>query len=137
MIQIDRSSYHWLNLKATVFCAFILLDRSVHPDIRTSPEAQAAARETLRIIQRLRDAGMLHNPHSMFSPFPVFVAGIEVDDPVYQEWTLKLLDSFQGWGMHTRRVGYLLRQVIRAQEEKSRRVSIEAVARDNTITVFL
>lgn len=96
-----------------------------------------AARETLRIILQLRDANMLHNPHSMFCTFPIFVAGIEVDDPIYQDWTLQLLNGFGDWGSHTQRARNVVQQVMKRQEEKSCRVSVEGIIYESGMVIFL
>jgi len=70
---------------------------------------------------------MLHNPHSMLSPFPIFVAGIEIWDEVYQDWTLLILSEIQDWGPNIKKVTELLRHVIRRQEEENRRVKVRHI----------
>lgn len=63
----------------------------------------------------------------MLSPFPIFVAGIEIWDEVYQDWTLLILSEIQDWGPNIKKVTELLRHVIRRQEEENRRVKVRHI----------
>ena len=67
-------------------------------------------------------------PHSLVWPMPVFVAGIELTDPVYQDWVLAYLADVASWGgTSTRRARELLRRVIQQQDSSGRRVDVRHV----------
>ncbi|EPE10847.1 c6 zinc finger domain containing protein [Ophiostoma piceae UAMH 11346] len=67
-------------------------------------------------------------PHSLVWPMPVFVAGIELTDPVYQDWVLAYLADVASWGgTSTRRARELLRRVIQQQDASGRRVNVRDV----------
>lgn len=123
-INVNRSSYHWLNLMGIYYCAVILFNRILNPQVRTDPESQECARNILQIVLKLRDANMLHNPHSMMSSFPIFVAGIEIQDEIYKDWTLSILSEFQSWGTNIPKVKDLLRRIMKRQEVTKCRVNV-------------
>jgi hypothetical protein len=106
------------------YCAVILLNRTLNPEVRTDPESQECARNILQIVFKLREASILHNPHSMMSSFPIFVAGIEIQDDIYKDWTLSILSEFQGWGTNISKVEDLLRRIMKRQEATKCRVNV-------------
>jgi hypothetical protein len=54
----------------------------------------------------------------------MFVAGIEILDPIYQQWTLTILREFQNWGKNVQKVIQLLESVILLQEQGNSRVNV-------------
>ena len=106
------------------YCAVILFNRILNPQVRTDPESQECARNILQIVLKLRDANMLHNPDSMMSSFPIFVAGIEIQDEIYKDWTLSILSEFQSWGTNIPKVKDLLRRIMKRQEVTKCRVNV-------------
>jgi hypothetical protein len=58
------------------------------------------------------------------SSFPIFVAGIEIQDDIYKDWTLSILSEFQGWGTNISKVEDLLRRIMKRQEATKRRVNV-------------
>lgn len=131
--HVARTEFHRRVTTAMGHAATILLNRVERPDIRTDEEAQAAARDIVQIARELRQAGCTAPggaygcPRSLVWPMPVFVAGIEVTDPVYQDWVLVYLDDVAGWGTSIRRARELLRRVIERQEEEGRRVKVQDI----------
>lgn len=134
---MNRSSYHWLNLKATQRSALILLNRKVSPEIRNDDDSQKAAADILQIIILLKKANMMHNPHLIYSPFFIFVAGIEVCDPVYQECTLAILRDLKGWGGNVCKVIQLLQYVTARQEQLDRRIEIGAMMEECGLSMVI
>ncbi|KAL6823357.1 hypothetical protein V8C40DRAFT_266885 [Trichoderma camerunense] len=122
-IEINKLSYHWLNLKPTHNSALILLNRIVSPEIRTGEELQKAASEILQITLQLEHANMMHNPYVITSQFFMFVAGIEMLDPIYQQWTLTILKELQNWGENMHHVIKLLESIFLLQEQREVRIN--------------
>lgn len=142
--HVARTAFHRRVSTAMCLAATILLNRVDVPDVRTDDEAQAAARQIVQIARELREgetsdrtstpdtpgsaSGASHShPRSLVWPMPVFVAGIEVTDPVYQDWVLAYLVDVSGWGTSTRRARELLRRVLQRQAEEGRRVRVKDV----------
>ncbi|KAL1901004.1 hypothetical protein Sste5346_002068 [Sporothrix stenoceras] len=71
--------------------------------------------------------GTASHPRSLVWPMPVFVAGIEVTDPVYQDWVLAYLADVSGWGTSTKRARELLRRIIERQAQEGKRVRVKDV----------
>ncbi|KAJ3533629.1 hypothetical protein NM208_g7898 [Fusarium decemcellulare] len=136
-VIVSRTSYHWLNLRTVYGCGVILLNRTLHPEVRTDAEAQHEARQILRTILKLKTAKMLHNPHSMFSTLPLFVAGIEVDDDLYKDWTLRIFEDFNDWGLHVQRACRLLRGVMKEQDRSGRRLRMNEMLDSPDSSIFL
>ncbi len=80
---------------------------------------------------------MLHSPHSMLSPFTIFVAGIEISDEVYQDWILLILSEMEDWGANVKKVGELLRHVIRRQETEKRRVKVRDIMKEYDLKIIV
>ncbi|CAK7214113.1 hypothetical protein SCUCBS95973_002028 [Sporothrix curviconia] len=119
-----RNKLQGLGATAKCLAATIMLNRIVQPDVRTDAESQHTAHEIIRIARRLHASHYLCSPRNLIWPMPVFVAGIEVVDPVYQDWVLNYLSEVAGlWGTSTRKTGELLRRVIEQQEAQNRRAA--------------
>ncbi|CAI6018349.1 unnamed protein product [Clonostachys chloroleuca] len=127
-ISITRTSYHWLNLKATTQCGLILLSRMRNPSCRTDDEAQSAAYKILKITIQLRKANKLHNPHSVFSVLPIFLAGIETFDEVHQDWIMRFLEDSRGWGLHVQRAAQVLQRAVERQKQTGCRLGFKEIA---------
>ncbi|CAG9989210.1 unnamed protein product [Clonostachys byssicola] len=127
-ISITRTSYHWLNLKATTQCGLILLSRMRNPSCRTDDEAQSAAYKILKITIQLRKANKLHNPHSVFSVLPIFLAGIETVDEVHQDWIMRFLEDARGWGLHVQRAAQVLQRAVEKQKQTGCRLGFKDIA---------
>ncbi|CAK7232586.1 hypothetical protein SEUCBS140593_008311 [Sporothrix eucalyptigena] len=128
--HVARTAFHRRVTDAMGHAATILLNRVDNPLVRTDDEAQSAARTIIQIARELRQGGCTASgdaygsPRSLVWPMPVFVAGIEVTDPVYQDWVLAYLEDVAGWGTSTRRARELLRRVIEKQDAEGRRVAV-------------
>lgn len=119
-----RSEFHRLVTTAMCLAATILLHRIVAPDVRTDDEAQAAAREIIQIARTLHASGFVCSPRSLVWPLPVFVAGIEVTDWVYQDWVLHYLVDVASWGASAHKTRELLQRIIARQEAEDCRVKV-------------
>jgi len=109
----------------------------VEPDIRTDPEAQAAAHELIHICYRLRKAKYLQTPRSLIWPLPIFIAAIEITDEIYQDWSLNYFEELEHWGTNTRKTRELLERVIERQRREGRRVKVRDVMEDSDIAVII
>uniref|UniRef100_A0A0B7KLN4 Transcription factor domain-containing protein n=1 Tax=Bionectria ochroleuca TaxID=29856 RepID=A0A0B7KLN4_BIOOC len=127
-ISITRTSYHWLNLKATTQCGLILLSRMRNKSYRTDDEAQSAAHKILKITIQLGKANKLHNPHSVFSVLPTFLAGIETVDEVHQDWIMRFLEDARGWGLHVQRAAKVLHRAVERQKQTGCRLGFKDIA---------
>ncbi|KAL7790510.1 hypothetical protein V8C43DRAFT_306307 [Trichoderma afarasin] len=92
--------------------------KNISPEIRTGEELQKAASEVLQITLQLEHANMMHNPYVITSQFFMFVAGIEILDPIYQQWTLTILKELQNWGENMHYVIKLLESIFLLQEQR-------------------
>ncbi|KAJ9137555.1 hypothetical protein NKR23_g9071 [Pleurostoma richardsiae] len=128
--SVNRTTFHALTVVSLRLSATILLNRITKPDVRTDPEAQAAARELVLIAQRLRRAKCLERPRRLIWPLPLFVAGIEVVDKIYQEWLLSYITELEHWDGSMRKVRNLLERIIGRQEEKGRRIHVKEMLDD-------
>ncbi|ERT01691.1 hypothetical protein HMPREF1624_02944 [Sporothrix schenckii ATCC 58251] len=148
--HVARTTFHRRVSTAMCLAATILLNRVDAPDVRTDDEAQAAARQIVQIARELQHEtpdrasreerctepgspdvlrqSPSDHPRSLIWPMPVFVAGIEVTDPVYQDWVLAYLADMAGWGTSTRRARELLRRVLARQADEGKRVRVKDVA---------
>ncbi|KAJ6440132.1 fungal specific transcription factor domain-containing protein [Purpureocillium lavendulum] len=120
---LTRVRSHFLRCTCLHLSATILLNRIVAPDVRTDPESQDAAREIIQITQQLKKAGDLQFPRSIAWPLPMFLAGIEVQDEIYQEWVLNFMHKLEGWGGSVRKATTLLKTIIDKQAEECVRVN--------------
>ena len=60
-------------------------------------------------------------------PLPVFIAGIEVTDEIYQDWVLDYMRELAVLGYSTLKARELLRRVIEAQAEAEKRVKVREI----------
>lgn len=114
---------------ALVHCAVILLDRLIHPNIKSSERSQEAAREIIKIAVKLSTIRDSQYPRSQLWPFPLLIAGIETTDPIYQAWVLDTFREYntKGWGLHITKAVRLLEECFRKQGEGDVRVDIGEV----------
>ena len=101
-----------------------MLNRILNPDIRTNPESQEAASEIIRIAFRLRKAKYLDTPRSLIWPLPLFIAGIETTDEIYQDWILSYMTELKHWGNNVVKAIDLLEGIIAKQNADERRVRV-------------
>ncbi|KAE9375889.1 hypothetical protein N431DRAFT_370819 [Stipitochalara longipes BDJ] len=127
---LDRTTFHALTVTALHLSATIMLNRIILPNIRTDPESQACAHELIHISHRLRRAKYLQTPRSLIWPLPIFIAAIEIEDVVYQDWCVGYMVELEGWGMNVRRTRELLERVLERQERGGRRVRVRDVMED-------
>ena len=102
-----------------------MLNRLINPHVRTDPVAQAAARELVRLCRVFRKSKSLESPRSVIWPLPLFIAGIEIDDEVYQDWILDYMKDLNQWGLHVVKSRELLEQIIQWQDGSGRRASMK------------
>jgi hypothetical protein len=107
-----------------------MLNRIISPAIRTDPESQTAAHELIHISRRLRRAKYLQTPRSLIWPLPVFIAAIEIEDVIYQDWCMGYMVELEHWGMHVKKTRELLERVLMRQERERRRVRVRGVMKD-------
>lgn len=118
-----RVQSHFLRCTCLHLSATILLNRINNPDVRTDSESQEAAREIIQITQQLKKAGDLRFPRSIAWPLPLFLAGIEVEDEVYQDWVLAFMEGLSEWGGSVMKATALLRQIVDKQAVEGVRIS--------------
>lgn len=99
-----------------------------NPSCRTDDEAQSAAYKILKITIQLRKANKLHNPHSVFSVLPIFLAGIETFDEVHQDWIMRFLEDSRGWGLHVQRAAQVLQRAVERQKQTGCRLGFKEIA---------
>jgi hypothetical protein len=78
----------------------------------------------------LRKAKYLQTPKSLIWPLPIFIAAIEIEDLVYQDWCVGYMVELEHWGMNVRRTRELLERVLERQEREGRRVRVRDVMED-------
>ncbi|UNI19501.1 hypothetical protein JDV02_005683 [Purpureocillium takamizusanense] len=118
-----RVRSHFLRCTCLHLSATILLNRITSPNVRTDPESQEAAREIIQITQQLKKAGDLQFPRSVAWPLPLFLAGIEVEDEVYQDWVLNFMEGLAEWGGSVMKATALLRRIVDKQAIEGVRIS--------------
>lgn len=116
--------FHIMTVKALCLCATIMLHRAIDSTVRTDPEAQSAARNLIRIARLFRKAKRLETPCSVIWPLPIFIAGIEIADEIYQDWTVEYMRELGHWGAHVVKGRELMEQTLRWQEKHGRRAGI-------------
>ena len=128
------SLFHILIIKALVHASIIYFDRICNPNIRTNEKCQLAAYEILKVALKLREIRCLKTPGSTQWPFPLFIAGVETDDVVHQNWILEELERCEeeGWGLHIGKTKILLKECIKRQGKLNQRVDIGAVMEELT-----
>lgn len=122
--HVARTEFHCSTTTALHLSATILLNRIVSPDIRTDDEAQAAAREIVNITRRLRQSWQLCSPRSFIWPIPVFIAGTEITDEIYQDWILNHMGELACHGTTTSEARDLLRRIIKKQNSEGKRIKV-------------
>jgi len=134
---LDRICFRHLTVSALHYCTTILLNRILEPNIRTDEESQSAAREICKITRQLRRAGFLRTPQSLVWPLPLFIAGIETTDSIYQEWILAYMEEIDDWGPNMKTMRLLFCKIIQRQEREDRRVKVRDVMEDFDLRVLL
>jgi hypothetical protein len=135
--HVDRTSFHVLTVIALHLSATILLNRILKPEIRTDPESQEAAQEIIRIAYCLRKAKYLDTPRSLLWPLPLFIAGIETTDEIYQDWILSYLTELQHWGSYIEKSKELLQRICKRQQREKRRVGVSNAMKHFNIVVIV
>ncbi|KAJ5825568.1 fungal transcriptional regulatory protein [Penicillium riverlandense] len=123
--NVDTSTFHIMTVRALCLCSTIMLNRVINPHVRTDPDAQAAARELVRLCRVFRKSKSLESPRSVIWPLPLFIAGIEIDDEVYQDWILDYMKDLNQWGLHVVKSRELLEQIIQWQDSNGSRASMK------------
>jgi hypothetical protein len=121
-----------LHLSATVLLSLIL-----KPGIRTDPESQNAAHEIIRIAYRLRKAKYLDTPRSLLWPLPLFVAGIETTDEIYQDWIPSYMTELQHWDGYVMKSRDLLQDICKRQQRDEKRVRVRDAIDDLNMTIIV
>ena len=124
-----QTKHHCLTSTALHLSATILLNRIASPDIRTDEESQAAAREIFQIARRLQKLGF-SSPRSLMWPIPIFIAGMEVTDEIYQDWVLDYMREMAKRGYSTLNATELLGQIIEKQATEGKRIKVRDAVRD-------
>ncbi|TVY34455.1 putative beta-glucosidase K [Lachnellula subtilissima] len=124
---LDCRGFQLLTATALHLSATILLNRILSPQVRTDEESQLASLEIMNITRRLRKTDYLSTRRSLSWPLPIFVAGIEIFDPFYQDWILDYFTELWDWGTSTRKTGQLLRKVIEQQAKTGIRANVQDV----------
>ncbi len=134
---IERTTFHALTVTALHLSATIMLNRIVNPNVRTDSESQSASRELVQISYRLRKTKYLRAPRSLIWPLPIFIAGIEITDEIYQEWIISYMKELEQWGPHIKKTRELLERIIRRQERERRRVRVRDAMEDFGATIIV
>ena len=134
---VDRTAFHALTVIALHLSATILLNRILKPNIRTDPESQDAAHEIIRIAYRLRKAKYLDTPRSLLWPLPLFIAGIETTDEIYQDWILSYMAELQHWGGYVKKSRDLLQDICERQQREQKRVRVRDAMNDLNMTIIV
>lgn len=134
---VDRTAFHALTVVALHLSATILLNRILKPNIRTDPESQDAAREIIHISYRLRKAKYLESPRSLLWPLPLFIAGIESTDEIYQDWILSYLTELEHWGGYVKKSKALLEEICKRQQLEDKRVRVKEAMDDLNMTIIV
>ncbi|QPG77408.1 hypothetical protein FOA43_004822 [Brettanomyces nanus] len=123
------SSFHVLIENALIHAIIIYFDRICHPDIRSNEKCQDSASEILKISVQLKNLRCRDTPGSTQWPFPLFIAGVETTDVIYQNWILEELKNCEGegWGLHLGKMRKLFTECIDRQAKTKRRVDIGEV----------
>jgi hypothetical protein len=121
-----------LHLSAT-----ILLNRILEPNVRTDEESQSAAQGICKIARQLRRTGFLRTPRSLIWPLPIFIAGIETTDVIYQDWILEYMAEMEDWGLNVKTMRSLLRNILMRQERENRRVKVRDIIDDFNLGMIL
>lgn len=133
------SAFHVLIENALMNAIIIYFDRICYPDIRTNKKCQKAASEILKIAVQLKTLRPKGTPGSTQWPFPLFIAGVETTDVVYQNWIAKELSDSdkEGWGLNLGKTRILFKECIAKQEETGRRIDIgDVMARKTGVFVL-
>lgn len=132
------SSFHVLIENALIYSIIIYFDRICYPDIRTSSKCQKAASEILKIAVQLKKLRSHGTPGSTQWPFPLFIAGVETTDVIYQKWIMEELKECdeEGWGLHLGKTRQLFKACIERQAETHRRVDIGEIM-ESVVGVFV
>jgi hypothetical protein len=108
-----------------------MLNRIIEPDIRSDVASQAAAREIIVITRRFRTSNYFKSPRfSHLWPLPIFIAGIETTDVIYQDWVVSLLVELEPFGGHIRKTRELLEAIISWQDKKNKRMRLRDAVED-------
>lgn len=134
---MDRTAFHLLTVIALHLSVTVLLNRILKPSIRTDQESQEAADEIIRIAHRLRKAKYLDTPRSLIWPLPLFVAGIETTDEIYQDWILSYLEELYHWGSHVKKSRDLLQAICKRQRREEKRVKVTDAINDLNMTIIV
>ena len=116
-----------MTVKALCLCATIMLHRAIDSTVRTNPEAQSAARNLIHLARIFRKSKRLETPCSVIWPLPIFIAGIEIADEIYQDWIVDYLNELGHWGAHVVKGKELMEQTIKWQEHHGRRVKLRDI----------
>ena len=152
--KMNRPVLKWLTCYSGFMIAQILWSRILHPNIRTDPQATAAAHSILKIALQLKRAKYCKVLKTIMWPLPLFVAGIETTDELYVDWILSFIEEVsasegldkhvlvqqlnkskitgggQSGGAGGSKVRELIIEVRSRQHKEGRRVSVTQVVRD-------
>ncbi len=134
---VNRTLFRHLTVSSLYYSAIILLNRVLEPNIRTDGESQSAAQCICKIAHQLRRTGFLRTPRSLVWPLPIFIAGIETTDVIYQDWILEYIREMEDWGPNMKSMGFLLQKIITRQERENRRVKVRDVMEDFDLGIIL
>ena len=70
------------------------------------------------------------SPRSLIWPLPVFIAGIEVIDEIYQDWVLNYMRELADLGYSTLQARELLVKVMKVQNATGTRVKVYNITSD-------
>ncbi|TQV96726.1 Fungal transcriptional regulatory protein [Cordyceps javanica] len=122
--SIDSITFHTLSVRALRASTIIMFKRVTETASRTDSECHAAVADILRIARLLRQADYLCSPRSTIWPLPLYIAGIETTDSIYQDWILDYFKDFTSWGEHMKLAADELRCVMSLQEKTSIRAPL-------------
>lgn len=96
----------------------------------SDPQSQAAVSDIVRIARLLRNTKFLRSPRSTIWPLPLFIAGIEATDGVYQDWIVQYMKELKPWGSHVERSTEVLERIITQQEATGHRMRLAEITKN-------
>ncbi|ATY63965.1 Fungal transcriptional regulatory [Cordyceps militaris] len=121
---VDSITFHTLTVRALRSCTVIMFKRVTDTGSRTDAESQEAVADIVRIARLLRQTKYLRSPRSTIWPLPLYIAGIETTDGIYQDWILDYIKELGSWGAHMQVAADALQRIISQQEKTGFRASL-------------
>ncbi|KAJ5697589.1 hypothetical protein N7488_011273 [Penicillium malachiteum] len=127
--NIGSGIFHILTVKSLCLCATIMLHRAIGLTAQTDLESQSTAQDLISLARILRKSKCLETPCSVIWPLPIFIAGIEISDEIYQDWIVDYMRTLGHWGQPAVRAKELMEQIIQRKHQHRRWTDIQDIDR--------